>query len=66
MKNNYPFQVFDLRFQVDRILPRKIQLFEEHRANPIKSRLFVILIRRREIEMISDGNILIEVKVILI
>ena len=27
-------------------------------------RLFIILIRRREIEMISDGNKLIEVKVI--
>ena len=68
MKNKYPIQVIDLRFQVDHITPKKIQLFEEYREvnppNPANARLYVILIRRREIEMISDGNKLIEVKVI--
>ena len=64
MKNKYPIQVIDLRFQVDHITPKKIQLFEKYRANPANARMFVILIRRREIEMISDGNELIEVKVI--
>ena len=67
MKNKYPIQVIDLRFQVDHITPKKIQLFEEYREvdppNPPNARLYVILIRRREIEMISDGNKLIEVKV---
>ena len=29
MKNKYPIQVIDLRFQVDHISPKKIQLFEE-------------------------------------
>ena len=64
MKTKYPIQVIDLRFQADHITPKKIQLFEEYRENPNSARLYVILIRRREIELISDGNKLIEVKVI--
>ena len=68
MKTKYPIQVIDLRFQPDHITPKKIQLFEEYRTdpadNPNNARLYVILIRRREIELISDGNKLIEVKVI--
>ena len=68
MKTKYPIQVIDLRFQADHITPKKIQLFEEYRAdpanNPNQARLYVILIRRREVELISDGNKLIEVKVI--
>ena len=64
IKTKYPIQVIDLRFQADHITPKKIQLFEEYRADPANARLYVILIRRREIELISDGNKLIEVKVI--
>ena len=64
MKSKYPIQVIDLRFQADHITPKKIQLFEEYRANPNNGRLYVILIRRREIEFISDGNKMIEVRVI--
>ena len=68
MKTKYPIQVIDLRFQPDHITPKKIQIFEEYRAdpanNPNNARLYVILIRRREIELISDGNKFIEVKVI--
>ena len=68
MTNIYPIQVIDLRFQADHITPKKIQLFEEYRAdpanNPNNARLYVILIRRREIELISDGNKLIVVKII--
>ena len=64
MKDKYPIQVIDLRFQADHITPKKIQLFEEYREEPNNARLYVILIRRREIELISDGNKLIEVKVI--
>ena len=63
MKTKYPIQVIDLRFQVDHITPKKIQLFEEYRAAPANAKLFIIMIRRREIEMVSDGNKLIEVKV---
>ena len=64
MRNKYPIQVIDLKYQTDHITPLKIQLFEEYRGNPNHARLYVILIRRREIEFISDGNKLIEVKVI--
>ena len=68
MKTKYPIQVIDLRFQPDHITPKKIQLFEEYTAdpanNPNNARLYVILIRRREIEFISDGNRLIDVKII--
>ena len=38
----------------------KIQLFEEYRADTANARLYVILIRRTEIEVISDGNKLTE------
>ena len=62
MKTKYPIQVIDLRFQADHITPKKIQLFEEYRENPNSARLYVILIIRREIELISDGNNFIEVK----
>ena len=64
MKNKYPIQVIDLRYQVDHITPKKTQLFEEYRAHPANANIIVILIRRREIEMISDGNRLLEVEVI--
>ena len=64
MKTKYPIQVIDLRFQADHISPKKIQLFEEYRAHPNNARLYVILIRRREIEFLSDGNKLIEINVI--
>ena len=64
MENKYPIQVIDLRFQPDHISPKKIQLFQKYRADPNNARLYVILVRRREIELISNGNKLMEVKVI--
>ena len=64
MKYLYPIQIIDLRFQVDHITPKKIQLFEEFSEDPNFERLFIILVRHRQIEMISDGNKIIEVKVI--
>ena len=63
-KSKYPIQVIDLRFPADHITAKKIQLFEEYGAAPANARLYVILIRRREVELISDGNKLIEVKII--
>ena len=60
MKNKYPIQVIDVRYQANLITPKKIQMFEEYRADPANARLFVILIRRREIEFISDGYKIIE------
>ena len=63
MKTKYVIQVIDIRFQVDHMTPKKIQLFEEYRAAPADAKLFIILIRRREIEKIWNANKLIEVKV---
>ena len=64
MKTFYLFQVIDLRFRVDHITPKKIQLFEEFSEDPNNERLFVLLIRYRQTEMISDGNKILEVRVI--
>ena len=64
METKYPIQIIDLRHQSDHVTAKKIQLFQEYSANPENARLFLILIRRRKIELISDGDKLIEVKVI--
>ena len=63
MKTKYPIEIMDLRHQSGHITPKKIQLFLEYGADPENASFFLILIRRREIELISDGNKLIEVKV---
>ena len=64
MKNKYPFQLIDLRFQVDQINPKKMALFEEYRGVTNFARLFMLLIRHREIKMISDGTKITENAVI--
>ena len=64
MKTKYPIQIIDLRHQPDHITRKKIQLFQEYTADPENAKFHLIVIRRREIELISDGNKLIEVKVI--
>ena len=64
MKTKYPIQIMDLRHQSDQITPKKIQLFLEYSADPENAKFYLIIIRRRELELISDGNELIEVKVI--
>ena len=56
MKYLYPIQITDLRQQVDHLTPKKIQLFEEFSEDPNVERLFIILVRHRQIEMISDGK----------
>ena len=63
MKTKYPVEIIDLRHQSDPLTPKKIQLFHKYGTDPNNARLFLILIRRREIELKSDGNKLIEVKV---
>ena len=62
MKSKYPIEIIDLRS--DHITPKKIQLFLEYGADPEIARFFLIILRRREIELISDGNKLKEIKVI--
>ena len=64
MKYRYPIQIIDLRYQFDHLTPKKIQLFEEFSEDPANERMLIILVRHRQIEMISEGNKIIEVKVI--
>ena len=64
MEYFYDIQITDLRHQVDHLTPRKIQIIEEFSEDPANERLFLILIRHRQVEMISDGYKIIEVKVI--
>ena len=64
MKTKYPIEIIDSRHQTDHISPKKIQLFQEYSADPDNAKFYLILIRRREIELISDGNKLIEIKII--
>ena len=64
MKYFHPIQIIDLRHQVDHITPQKIKLFEEFFEDPANERLFLILIGHRQVEMISDGIKIVEVKVI--
>ena len=64
MKSKYPIEIIDSRHQSDHITPKKIQTFHEYGTDPDIARMFVILIRRRKTELISDGNKLIEVKLI--
>ena len=64
MKRKYPFGITDLRHQSDHITPKKIQYIQEYGTDPDNAELFLILVRRREIGLISDSNKLIEFKVI--
>ena len=61
MKNKYPIQINDLRFQVDYINLKKIGLFQEYRGMTNNARLCLLLTRPREIKMISNGNKISEV-----
>ena len=63
-KTKYPIETIDLRHQSDYITLKKIQLFLEYGGDPEKARFFLTIIIRREIELLSDGNKPIEVKVI--
>ena len=64
MKNNYPFQIIDLSFQVDHINLKEMGFFEEYGSATKNAKMFIILIRHREIKMISEGNKITEVTVI--
>ena len=65
-KNKKPIQVIDSRYQVNHITPNEIQLFEEFNTHPliVHARLFVIIFKHKQIEMISDGNKVIEIRVL--
>ena len=46
--------MLDLRHQPDHITPKKFQLFQEYGTDPDNAILVLILVRRRENELISD------------
>ena len=64
MKTKYSIGTTDLRHQTDHITPKEIQLLHEYGTDLDNARLVLIIIRRREFDIIRDGNKLIEVKVI--
>ena len=53
IKTKYSTEIIDLRHQPDHITPKRIQLFHEYGVDSENARLFLIIIRRREIELIS-------------
>ena len=59
IKTKYPIEIIDLRHQLDHISPKKIELFQEYSADPENAKTYLTVIRRREIELTSDGNNLI-------
>ena len=64
MKTKYSIGITDLGHQLDHINYKRIQLLQKNGTDPDNARLFLILIKRREFELISDGNKLNEVKII--
>ena len=61
MKTKYLIEIIDIRHPVEHTTSKKFHLFQEYAANP-NSRLFLIKVRRRENELISDGKKVIEFK----
>ena len=54
MKTKHSIGIIDLRHQLGHITSERIQLLREYGTDPDNVRLFLILIKRREIELISD------------
>ena len=63
MKKFYPIQVIEPRFQIYHVNPRKIQMFGENRANMNDVGRFAMLVRRRVVKLVSDGNKITKAKV---
>ena len=64
MKTKTAIEIIDLRHQSDHITPKKIQIFQEYSGDPENANFYLEIIRRREVELISDGNKVIEFEVI--
>ena len=64
MKKIHPTKVIDLRFQVDHVNSKKVPLLGKYRGAAKNARLVMIIIRQREIKVISDGNKITENTVI--
>ena len=55
MKTFSFIQVTDLRFQIDYVTPKKSRPFEEYETAHERNILYVLLIKHKEIKMVSDG-----------
>ena len=64
IRTKYSIGITDLRHPRDYVTPKRIQLFQEYGSDTDNARLFLNIIRRRQIELTSVGNKLIEVKVL--
>ena len=64
METKYSIEIGDLGHQTDHKTPKKIQFFHEYGDDLDNARLFQLLLRRRKVELISDGKKLFEIKVI--
>ena len=64
LKTKYLIGLIDLRHQLDHTTPKQLQVFQEYSADSNNATMLLLLIRRREIELISDGIKLIEVRVV--
>ena len=62
IENFYHIQVSDLRCQVYHVSPKKTQSIEEYRTDPANARIFAIIIRHRETEMVSGGKKLLKLR----
>ena len=56
MKIFYPIQVIDFRFQIDQIMPKNIQKFEENGAAANTARIIVFILKHSQIKKISEGQ----------
>ena len=64
VKTKYFIEIIDSRHQSDHITPKKSQQVQEYNADHENAIMFLTLSRRREKELISDGEKLIEVRVL--
>ena len=56
IQNFCPFQMLDIRFQVDHVKLKIIQLFEDSKGDLANARISIILTRRRKNKLVSDGK----------
>ena len=62
LKDYSPIELLNLRFQVHHISPKKIRFSEEYDENPVKTNLYQMLVKHREIKVISDGIKIVSVE----
>ena len=61
VKSWLPFEIIDLRFQADHISPKKNRFCAENYDNPVKTAIYIILVKHRKIRKTSDGNKILSV-----